>query len=63
MFEDDDERKVSTRFWSYARSRLITLCCYRWNKLEMLTYQSINLFNGEALGLSLKHQKPFYFSK
>jgi F-box protein 9 len=35
----------------------------RWNKLEMLTYQSINLLNGEALGLSLKHQKPFYFSK
>ncbi|KAJ9116355.1 hypothetical protein QFC22_004796 [Naganishia vaughanmartiniae] len=35
----------------------------RWNKLDMLTYQSINLVNGEALGLSLKHQKPFYFSK
>lgn len=35
----------------------------RWNKLEMLTYQSINLANGEALGLSLKHQRPFYFSK
>ncbi|GHJ90404.1 hypothetical protein NliqN6_6806 [Naganishia liquefaciens] len=35
----------------------------RWNKLEMLTYQSVNLLNGEALGLSLKHQKPFYFSK
>lgn len=42
---------------------LIVTRHYRWNKLEMLTYQSINLFNGEALGLSLKHQKPFYFSK
>jgi hypothetical protein len=45
------------------RLRLIIVCFSRWNKLEMLTYQSINLFNGEALGLSLKHQKPFYFSK
>ncbi|KAJ9099167.1 hypothetical protein QFC21_004047 [Naganishia friedmannii] len=35
----------------------------RWDKVDMLTYQSINLVNGEALGLSLKHQKPFYFSK
>lgn len=35
----------------------------RWNKLEMKTYQSVNLANGEALGLSLKHQRPFYFSK
>lgn len=35
----------------------------RWNKLEMRTYQSIRLGTGEALGLSLKHQKPFYFSK
>jgi len=35
----------------------------RWNKLEMRDYQSIRLNTGEALGLSLKHQKPFYFSK
>lgn len=35
----------------------------RWNKLDILNYQSINLATGESLGLSLKHQKPFYFSK
>ncbi len=35
----------------------------RWNKLEMQSYQSINLASGEALGLSLKHQKAFFFSK
>jgi len=35
----------------------------RWNKLDMLRYNSINLSTGESLGLSLKHQKPFYFSK
>lgn len=35
----------------------------RWNKLDLDHYASINLATGEALGLSLKHQKPFYFSK
>jgi len=35
----------------------------RWNKLEMRDYSSVNLGTGEVLGLSLKHQKPFYFSK
>ncbi|GMK57875.1 hypothetical protein CspeluHIS016_0407090 [Cutaneotrichosporon spelunceum] len=35
----------------------------RWNKLDLVSYSSINLATGEALGLSLKHQKPFYFSK
>ena len=35
----------------------------RWNKLDIHTYSSINLATDEVLGLSLKHQKPFYFSK
>ncbi|BEI86619.1 hypothetical protein CcaverHIS002_0609060 [Cutaneotrichosporon cavernicola] len=35
----------------------------RWNKLDLVSYSSINLATGEALGLTLKHQKPFYFSK
>ncbi|WVQ79989.1 hypothetical protein IAT38_002090 [Cryptococcus sp. DSM 104549] len=35
----------------------------RWNKLDILEYRSINLATGEALALSLKHQRPFYFSK
>jgi F-box protein 9 len=36
---------------------------YRWNKLEIRDYRSINLATEESLSLSLKHQKPFYFSK
>lgn len=35
----------------------------RWNKLDLVNYSSINLATGESLGLSLRHQKPFYFSK
>lgn len=35
----------------------------RWNKLDIENYRSINLVTDEVLGLGLKHQKPFYFSK
>ncbi|AAW45422.1 hypothetical protein CNBH0900 [Cryptococcus deneoformans B-3501A] len=35
----------------------------RWNKLDILEYRSINLTTGETLALSLKNQKPFFFSK
>lgn len=35
----------------------------RWNKLDINSYSSIHVASGEVLGLSLKHQKPFYFSK
>lgn len=37
--------------------------CIRWNKLDILEYRSINLTTGETLALSLKNQKPFFFSK
>lgn len=35
----------------------------RWNKLDLSRYSTINLRTGEVLHLSLRHQKPFYFSK
>ena len=35
----------------------------KWNELDMASYSSVNLANDEHLALSLKHQKPFYFSK
>lgn len=28
----------------------------RWNKLDITSYQSVNLATGEVLGLALKHQ-------
>lgn len=40
-----------------------TMLTFRWNKLDLQAYQSINLETEETLTLSLKHQKPFYFSK
>ena len=35
----------------------------RWNKLEFIEYESINLEDGEATALGLKNERPFWFSK
>ncbi|KAL4071392.1 hypothetical protein V8B97DRAFT_1963109 [Scleroderma yunnanense] len=34
----------------------------RWNKLEILSYESVN-DEGEILPLALRHERPFWFSK
>ncbi|KAF6761612.1 hypothetical protein DFP72DRAFT_879128 [Ephemerocybe angulata] len=35
----------------------------RWNKLDMETYDSVNLETGEVHPFPLKHERPFWFSK
>jgi F-box protein 9 len=35
----------------------------RWNKLEMVTYNSVNLETGETDTLPIKQEKPFWFSR
>ncbi|TFK29703.1 hypothetical protein FA15DRAFT_663871 [Coprinopsis marcescibilis] len=35
----------------------------RWNKLEMATYDSINLETGDVCPLPLKNERPYWFSK
>jgi F-box protein 9 len=35
----------------------------RWNKLEMLTYDSIQLETGDVSPFPLKNERPFWFSK
>lgn len=34
----------------------------RWNKLELLDYESVNLQTAEACAIPQKHDKPFQFS-
>ncbi|KAG6335838.1 hypothetical protein ID866_3252 [Astraeus odoratus] len=34
----------------------------RWNKLEILSYESVNI-EGEIIPFALKHARPFWFSK
>lgn len=35
----------------------------RWNKLDFVRYESVALETGEATPFSLKHERPFWFSK
>ncbi|KAG9313070.1 hypothetical protein JVU11DRAFT_6510 [Chiua virens] len=35
----------------------------RWNKLEFVSYESVNVEDGEVVLLPLKHERPFWFSK
>jgi|SRR6267154_757361 len=35
----------------------------RWNKLDFIGYDSVNVEDGEAVPLPLKHERSFWFSK
>jgi F-box protein 9 len=35
----------------------------RWNRLDIICYESVDLDSGEAVPILLKHERPFWFSK
>ncbi|KAH0836746.1 hypothetical protein J3R83DRAFT_8481 [Lanmaoa asiatica] len=35
----------------------------RWNKLDLVSYDSVNIEDGEIVPFPLKHERPFWFSK
>lgn len=35
----------------------------RWNRLDILSYESVNVDEGEVVPCVLKHERPFWFSK
>ncbi|KAI9456950.1 hypothetical protein HD554DRAFT_2144238 [Boletus coccyginus] len=35
----------------------------RWNKLDLVSYESVNIEDEEVVLLPLKHERPFWFSK
>ncbi|KIJ65561.1 hypothetical protein HYDPIDRAFT_88327 [Hydnomerulius pinastri MD-312] len=35
----------------------------RWNKLDLVSYESVSVEDGEVVPLPLKHERPFWFSK
>ncbi|KAI5999310.1 hypothetical protein F5J12DRAFT_847495 [Pisolithus orientalis] len=35
----------------------------RWNRLEVLSYESVNVETGEVAPFVLKHERPFWFSR
>ena len=63
LISDLVEPGIQPKYSFEMELQLRTTTRGRWNKLDMESYSSINLSTDEHLGLSLKHQKPFYFSK
>ncbi|KAG6381697.1 hypothetical protein JVT61DRAFT_298 [Boletus reticuloceps] len=35
----------------------------RWNRLDLVSYESVGIEDGEVVPLPLKHERPFWFSK
>ncbi len=35
----------------------------KWNRLDILSYDSVNTESGEETPVALKHDRPFWFSK
>jgi F-box protein 9 len=35
----------------------------RWNRLDIESYDSVNLETGDTIPVALKHERPFWFSK
>jgi len=35
----------------------------RWNRMDIQSYDSVNLENGDVHPVALKHERPFWFSK
>ena len=35
----------------------------RWNKMDIETYDSVNIETGDVNPVALKHERPFWFSK
>ncbi|PPQ64215.1 hypothetical protein CVT24_008591 [Panaeolus cyanescens] len=50
----------------YAFGMMLTLKSRplgRWNKMEILGYESVKMDTGDSHPISLKHERPFWFSK
>ena len=35
----------------------------KWNRLDIESYDSVNLESGDTVPVALKHERPFWFSK
>jgi len=35
----------------------------RWNRLDLVAYESVEIASGEAVPVALKHKRPFWFSR
>lgn len=59
---DDLTDKTMSRYKFRLVLKLDTTSRGKWNRMEVLEYESLNLESGEICPLPLNHKKPFHFS-
>lgn len=59
---DDLTDKTMLRYKFRLVLKLDTTSRGKWNRMEVLEYESVNLESGEICPLPLNHKKPFHFS-
>jgi F-box protein 9 len=59
---DDLRDKTMSRYTFRIILKLDKTSRGKWNKMDILEYDSINLESGEVCALPLNHKKPFHFS-
>lgn len=52
-----------TRYMFVMRLELRSRPLGRWNKLDIESYDSVNLETGDTAPVALRHERPFWFSK
>ncbi|KAJ3763829.1 hypothetical protein EV360DRAFT_32783 [Lentinula raphanica] len=56
-------RRPTIRYIFTMNLTLLSRPLGRWNKMDIASYDSVNLETGEASPVALKHERPFWFSK
>lgn len=59
---DDLQDKTMSRYTFRLILKLDKTSRGKWNRLDVLEYESVNLESGEICPLPLNHKKPFHFS-
>lgn len=59
---EDLKDKTMSRYKFRLILKLDTTSRGKWNRMEVLEYESVNLESGEICPLPLNHKKPFHFS-
>ncbi|KAJ3734968.1 hypothetical protein DFJ43DRAFT_1222064 [Lentinula guzmanii] len=59
----DDSSLPTVRYIFTMNLTLLSRPMGRWNKMDIVSYDSLNLETGEASPVALKHERPFWFSK
>ncbi len=63
VHQSSSESLPAIRYVFQMNLTLLSRPLGRWNKMDIVSYDSVNLETGDAAPVALKHERPFWFSK